>query len=73
MKKILFCSALAAVALSSCSSDDFMGDTQEMYSLTLPLLISMVVLVKLLVQQLKPVLQQQQLLVIAMLYMVTRR
>ena len=28
MKKILFCSALAAVALSSCSSDDFMGDTQ---------------------------------------------
>lgn len=27
MKKILFCSALAAVALSSCSSDDFMGDT----------------------------------------------
>lgn len=27
MKKILFCSALAAVALASCSSDDFMGDT----------------------------------------------
>ena len=26
MKKILFCSALAAVALASCSSDDFMGD-----------------------------------------------
>ena len=27
MKKILFCSALAAVALASCSSDDFMGGT----------------------------------------------
>ena len=27
MKKILFCSALAAVALASCSSDDFMGNT----------------------------------------------
>lgn len=27
MKKILFCSALAAVTLASCSSDDFMGDT----------------------------------------------
>lgn len=26
MKRILFCTAIAAVALTSCSSDDFLGD-----------------------------------------------
>lgn len=65
MKKYVFLAA-SALALASCTSDDFLGNTPGNVQSNTSAIISMVVLVKFLVQQLKLVLLQRRLLIITM-------